>query len=119
MVGVGPSFHPRDYQRALVEAAVEPFRDRTTTVAFTPSTPACCSARLGEKNQTDHPTFDKFLGQFAKCAFWKAALVLYPCQPFFLKRENEASILYKRRGGPITPFVINVGGYMSIIEKPS
>jgi hypothetical protein len=30
---------------------VEQFRDRTTTVGFTPSTPACCSARLEEKNQ--------------------------------------------------------------------
>src|SRR6516165_11390433 len=42
---------PRDYQRALVEAAVEQFRDRTTTIGFSPSVPASCFARLGEKNQ--------------------------------------------------------------------
>src|SRR5215472_8086042 len=37
-------------QRALVEAAVEQFRDRTT-IGFSPSVPASCFARLGEQNQ--------------------------------------------------------------------
>ena len=30
---------------------MEQFGDRTTLVGFTPSRPACCSARHGEKNQ--------------------------------------------------------------------
>src|SRR5215472_1653762 len=42
---------PERLQRALVEAAVEQFRDRTTTIGFSPSVPASCFARLGEKNQ--------------------------------------------------------------------
>src|SRR6516162_11738337 len=42
---------PERLQRALVEAAVEQFRDRTTTIGLSPSVPASCFARLGEKNQ--------------------------------------------------------------------
>jgi hypothetical protein len=42
---------PERLQRALVEAAVEEFRDRTTTIRFSPPRPTCCSPRLGEKNQ--------------------------------------------------------------------
>src|SRR6516162_10707049 len=51
MVGLDQDSTREITSRALVEAAVEEFRDRTTIVGFTPSRPACCSARHGEKNQ--------------------------------------------------------------------